>query len=225
MEKEQHTAKFLNGKYWIRNEYQFNRTRTKTTLWFVPLLAVVFSFIWTRGNETQTCVFEFLPWGQCFLRVDFSIFVPLSRDILWLLRAKVWKTKEYRSTTEWNSCPTVKGSIELFNHWVKSCQTVKSKHQQCWARNVESDCTIVSEMSVSNWKRDQTLKLFPSSESTSMSKASKSSILRKKLQAEKLALKLKIAAQKCEEEISLLRAKAKQRAKLLELKRRAEKTR
>lgn len=159
-----------------------------------------------------------------FLRVDFSIFVPLSRDILWLLRAKVWKTKEYRSTTEWNSCPTVKGSIELFNHWVKSCQTVKSKHQ-CWARNVESDCTIVSEMSVSNWKRDQTLKIFPCSESTSMSKASKTSILRKKLQAEKLALKLKIATQKCEEKISLLRAKAKQRAKLLELRRRAEKTR
>ena len=58
-----------------------------------------------------------------------------------------------------------------------------------------------------------------------MSKASKTSILRKKLQAEKLALKLKIAAQKCEEEISLLHAKAKQRAKLLELGRRAEKTR
>ena len=58
-----------------------------------------------------------------------------------------------------------------------------------------------------------------------MSKASKTSILRKKLQAEKLALKLKIATQKGEEEISLLCAKAKQRAKLLELRRRAEKTR
>ena len=44
-----------------------------------------------------------------------------------------------------------------------------------------------------------------------MSKASKSSILRKKLQAEKLTLKLKVGVQKCEEEISLLRAKAKQR--------------
>ena len=179
-------------------------------------------FIHMNTWQWDTNVFlSFYPEDSVrFLRVNFSIFVPLSRDILWLLRAKVWKTKEYRSTTEWNSCPTVKGSIELFSHWVKSCQTVKSKHQQCWARNVESDCTIVSEMSVLNWKRDQMLKLFPSSESTSMSKASKSSILRKKLQAEKLALKLKIAVQKCEEQISLLRAKAKQRAKLLELKRR-----
>ena len=79
-------------------------------------------------------------------------------------------------------------------------------------------------MSVSNGKTDQTLKLFPSSKSTSMSKASKSSILRKKLLAEKLALELKIAEQKCEEEIRLLRAEAERRAELLQLKRRAEET-
>ena len=39
--------------------------------------------------------------------------------------------------------------------------------------NVKSDCVIVSEMSVSNRKRDQTLKLFACSESTSTSKAVK----------------------------------------------------
>ena len=68
------------------------------------------------------------------------------------------------------------------------------------------------------------MKLFPSSESSSTSKARKSSILRKKLPAEKLALELKIARQKCEEEIRLLRSEAERRAKLLELKRRAEET-
>ena len=72
--------------------------------------------------------------------------------------------------------------------------------------NVESDCAIVSEQSVSNGKRDQTMKLFPSSESTNTSEASKSSILRRKLQADKLALQLKIAQQMCEEEIRLLLA-------------------
>ena len=60
------------------------------------------------------------------------------------------------------------------------------------------------------------MKLFPASESTSSSKASKSSILRKNLQVEKLALELKIAKQKCSE--------AERRTELLELKRRAEKT-
>ena len=57
-------------------------------------------------------------------------------------------------------------------------------------------------MSVSNGQRDRTLKFFPSSESNSTSKASKTSILRKKPQVAKLALELKIAKQKCEEEIS-----------------------
>ena len=60
--------------------------------------------------------------------------------------------------------------------------------------NVESDCTVVSKMSVSNGQRDQTIKLFPSIDSTSRSKASKGSILRKKkLEAEKLAPESKIA--------------------------------
>ena len=68
------------------------------------------------------------------------------------------------------------------------------------------------------------MKLFPSSESTSASKASKSSILRKNLQVEKLALELKTAKQKCEEEIRLRRSEAERRAELLELKRRAEET-
>ena len=63
-------------------------------------------------------------------------------------------------------------------------------------RNVESDFAISSKMIVSNGQRDQTIKLFPSSESNSTSKPSKSSILRKKLQAEKLALELKIAEKK-----------------------------
>ena len=88
--------------------------------------------------------------------------------------------------------------------------------------NDQSDCAIVPEMSVSNGKRDQTMKLFPSSESTSTSKASKSSILRKKLQAGKLALELKIAKEKCEQEIRLLCTEAERHAELLELKRRAE---
>ena len=111
-------------------------------------------------------------------------------------------------------------SIELFNHRVKFVSN-SEKQTTATRRNVESDCAIVYEMSVSNAKRDQTLKLFPSGESTSTFKASKSSTLRKKLQAEKLALELKIAEQKCEEEIRLLRAEADE---LLELKRRAEET-
>ena len=49
--------------------------------------------------------------------------------------------------------------------------------------------------------------------------------MRKKLQAEKLALELKIAERECEDEIKLLRAEAQQRAKLLELKKKAEESR
>ena len=52
--------------------------------------------------------------------------------------------------------------------------------------------------------------------------SSKSSILKTKLQAEKLALELKIAEQQCEDEIRLIRAEALQRKKLLEIRRRAE---
>ena len=73
-----------------------------------------------------------------------------------------------------------------------------------------------------NGRRDRTLPPFTSNESTTSSKSSKSSILRKKLQAEKLALELKIAERECEDEIKLLRAEAQQRAKLLELKKKAE---
>jgi len=52
--------------------------------------------------------------------------------------------------------------------------------------------------------------------------SSKSSILKKKLQAEKLALELRIAEQQCEDEIRLIHAEALQRKKLLEIKKRAE---
>ena len=76
-----------------------------------------------------------------------------------------------------------------------------------------------------NGRRDRTLPLFTSNESTTSSKSSKSSILRKKLQAEKLAFELKIAERECEDEIKLLRAEAQQRAKLLELKMKAEESR
>ena len=66
---------------------------------------------------------------------------------------------------------------------------------------------------------DKTPKLFFSDDSTV---SSKSSILKKKLQAEKLALELKIAEQQCEDEIRLIRAEALQRKKLLEIRKRAE---
>ena len=64
--------------------------------------------------------------------------------------------------------------------------------------------------------------MFTSKGSTSSSKSSKSSILRKKLQAEKLALELKIAEKKCEEEIKLFRAEAERRVVVLELRKKAE---
>ena len=91
-------------------------------------------------------------------------------------------------------------SIELFNHY----STEWNSCQNCKANNF----AVVSKMSVSNGQRDQTLKLFPSSESTlSTSEASKNSILRKKLPAEfvlslpsqqamyKLTQKIKISVQ------------------------------
>ena len=62
---------------------------------------------------------------------------------------------------------------------------------------------------------DETPRLYSSDESTV---SSKSSNLKKKLQAEKLALELKIAEQQCEEEIQLMGAEALQRKKLLEIK-------
>ena len=52
--------------------------------------------------------------------------------------------------------------------------------------------------------------------------SSKSSFLKKKLEAEKLSLELKIAEQQCEEEIQLMFAEALQRKKLLEIKKKRE---
>ena len=81
----------------------------------------------------------------------------------------------------------------LFTHRVKFVSNSEKQTTATYG-NVENDCAIVSKMSVSNGQRDQTMKLFPSIESTSTSKPSKGSILRKKkLEAEKLALELKIA--------------------------------
>ena len=101
-------------------------------------------------------------------------------------------------------CQTVKAGLRVIQpHRVKFVPN-SEKQTTATRGNDESDCAIVPEMSVSNGKRDQTMKLFPSCESTSTSKVSKSSILRKKLQAGKLALELKIAEEKCEEEIRLL---------------------
>ena len=51
------------------------------------------------------------------------------------------------------------------------------------------------------------------------------SVLRKKLQAEKLALELKIAEQSFATEIECLRAEQQQRAKLLQLQKKAEESR
>lgn len=70
-------------------------------------------------------------------------------------------------------------------------------------------------MRYKNGRRDQTPPLFTSSESTTLSK---SSILKKKFE-------LKIAEQKCEEEIEFLRAEARRPAELLELKKKAEESR
>ena len=74
-------------------------------------------------------------------------------------------------------------------------------------------------MSNSNRGEDQTPRLFTSNECTA---SSKRSILRKKLQAEKLALELKIAEQTFANEIECLRAEQQQRAKLLEPQKKAE---
>ena len=70
-----------------------------------------------------------------------------------------------------------------------------------------------------NGQGDKTPRLFSSNESTV---SSKSSILKKKLQAEKLALELKIGEQQCGEQIPLMRTEALQRKKLLEIKKKAE---
>ena len=77
-------------------------------------------------------------------------------------------------------------------------------------------------MSGKSEPREQTPVLFTSKGSTNSSKSSKISFLRKKLQAEKLALELKIAEQKCDEEIKLFRAEAERRQVVLELRKKAE---
>ena len=84
------------------------------------------------------------------------------------------------------------------------------------------DVLVSTQMSGKSEPREQRPVLFTSKGSTSSSKSSKSSILRKKLQAEKLALELKIAEQKCEEEIKLFRAESERRAVVLELRKKAE---
>ena len=74
-------------------------------------------------------------------------------------------------------------------------------------------------MSGKSEPREQTPVLLTSKGSTNSSKSSKNC---KKLQAEKLALELKIAEQKCKEEIKLFRAEAERRAVVLELRKKAE---
>lgn len=59
-----------------------------------------------------------------------------------------------------------------------------------------------TQMTGKSEAREQTPVLSMSKESTSSSRSSKSIILRKQLQAEKLALQLKIAKEKCEEEFN-----------------------
>ena len=77
-------------------------------------------------------------------------------------------------------------------------------------------------MSASNRGEDQTPRLFTSNESTA---SSKRSILRKKLQSEKLAIELKIAEQTFANEVECLWAEQQQRTKLLELQKKAEESR
>ena len=77
-------------------------------------------------------------------------------------------------------------------------------------------------MSASDREEGETPPLFTPSESTT---SSKRSVLRKKLQAEKLALELKIAEQTFANEIECLRAVQQKRARLLELQKKAEESR
>ena len=66
---------------------------------------------------------------------------------------------------------------------------------------------------------DKTRKLFSLDDSTVFSK---SSIPKKKLRDEKLALELKIAERQCEDELRVIRAEVLQRKKLLEIRKRAQ---
>ena len=77
-------------------------------------------------------------------------------------------------------------------------------------------------MSASNRGEDKTPQLFSPSVSTT---SSKRSVLRKKSQAEKLALEQKMADQTFANEVESLRAEQLQRAKRLELQKKAEESR
>ena len=88
--------------------------------------------------------------------------------------------------------------------------------------NIVKIHSIRTKMSASNRGEDKTPQLFTPSESTT---SSKRSVLRKKLQAENLTLELKIAEQSFANEIECLRAEQQQRAKLLELQKKAEESR
>ena len=88
--------------------------------------------------------------------------------------------------------------------------------------NIVNSNSSRAEMGTSNRGEHKTPPLFTPSESTT---SSKRSVLRKKLQAEKLALELKIAEQSFANEIECLRAEQQQHAKLLELQKKAEESR
>ena len=90
-----------------------------------------------------------------------------------------------------------------------------------WLNTVKIHSSCI-KMNASNKGENKTPRLFSPSESTN---SSKRSVLRKKLQAEKLALELKIAEETFANEIEFLRAEQQQRAKLLELQKKAEESR
>ena len=80
----------------------------------------------------------------------------------------------------------------------------------------------LSKMSCEDERKGQTPLLFTSKESMASSKSSKNSILRNKLQAEKLVLEINIAEEKCEDKIKLIRAEAERRATFSALRKRAQ---
>ena len=88
--------------------------------------------------------------------------------------------------------------------------------------NIVKIHSIRTKMSASNRGEDKTPQLFTPSESTT---SSKRSVLRKKSQAKKLALEQKMADQTFANEIECLRAEQLQRAKRLELQKKAEESR
>ena len=153
----------------------------------------------TWQEDTNMC------WVNCVrvLIVDFSTFVPPSRNILCDFENESVKNKGVYSysTTEWNSCQTVKSKqrVGTSRVIVQLCLT--------WVFQTERETKHSSYFHLANLPVVQ---------------SSKSSTLRNKLYTEKLALEVKIAEEKCEEEIRLLRVEAERRAELLELKRRTK---